>query len=85
MGLLAAGGGNPIGYEILEGNIFEGHTFIPVLQSVEKKYGVGRPVVVADAALLSADNCQALEESGYNYILGARVKNLKNAIERKNR
>ena len=53
LGLLTAGGGNPIGYEI-----FEGHTFIPVLQNVEKKYGIGRPVVVADAALLPADNCK---------------------------
>jgi transposase len=83
LGLLTAGGGNPIGYEIFEGNIFEGHTFIPVLQNVEKKYGLGRPVIVADAGLLSADNCKALEESGYKYILGARVKNLKNVMKEK--
>ena len=83
LGLLTAGGGNPIGYEIFEGNIFEGHTFIPVLQNVEKKYGLGRPIVVADAGLLSADNCKALEESGYKYILGARVKSLKNETKEK--
>ncbi|MDR2496002.1 MAG: hypothetical protein LBD21_02610 [Tannerellaceae bacterium] len=32
LGLLVASGGNPIGYEIFEGNIFEGNTLIPVLE-----------------------------------------------------
>jgi transposase len=75
LGLLTTIGGNPLGYEIFEGNIFEGHTFIPVLQNIEKKYSLGKPVVVADAGLLSERNCRALENSGYTYILGARVKN----------
>ncbi|MDR1121440.1 MAG: IS1634 family transposase [Dysgonamonadaceae bacterium] len=75
LGLLTTGGGNPPGYEIFEGNIFEGHTFIPVLQNMEKKYPMGKPIVVADAGLLSDKNRRALESSGYTYILGARVKN----------
>jgi transposase len=83
LGLLIATGGNPIGYEIFEGNIFEGHTFIPALQNIEKKYALGKPVIVADAGLLSADNCKSLEESGYEYILGARVKNTKNILKEK--
>ena len=29
LGLLVSFGGNPIGYDIFEGNIFEGHTLIP--------------------------------------------------------
>jgi len=83
LGLLIAGGGNPIGYEIFEGNIFEGHTFVPVLQNVEKKYALGKPVVVADAGLLSDDNRKLLEGSGYKYILGARIKNLKEVLKEK--
>ena len=69
LGLLTTGGGNPIGYEIYEGNVFEGHTFIPALQRIEKRYSLGKPIVVADAGLLSKENCQALESSGYKYIL----------------
>jgi len=42
LGLLTANGGNPLGYEIFEGNIFEGHTFIPVLQNIENKYSLGK-------------------------------------------
>jgi transposase len=55
-GLLVAAGGNPVGYEIIEGNIFEGHTFIPVLQNVEKKYNPGKQTVVAGSGLLSNKN-----------------------------
>jgi len=83
LGLLTAGGGHPIGYEIFEGNIFEGHTLIPVLQNIEKRYSLGRPIVVADAALLSETNRKSLEYSGYRYILGARVKSLKESLKEK--
>ena len=31
-GLLVASSGNPIGYEIYEGNISEGHTMIPLIR-----------------------------------------------------
>ena len=82
LGLLVAGGGNPIGYEIFEGNIFEGHTFIPVLQNVEKKYSLGK-IIVADAGLLSDENRKSLEKSGYKYVLGARVKNAKDVLKEK--
>ena len=83
LGLLTAGGGNPIGYEIYEGNVFEGHTFIPALQRIEKRYSLGKPIVVADAGLLSKENCKALENSGYKYILGARIKNSKDSLKEK--
>jgi len=46
LGLLVATEGNPIGYEIFEGNIFEGHTFIPVLQRMVKRFSLGKPVVI---------------------------------------
>lgn len=35
LGLLAGMEGNAIGYEIFEGNIFEGNTFIPLLKRME--------------------------------------------------
>lgn len=75
LGLLVGSGGNPIGYEIFEGNIFEGNTFIPVLQNIENKYNLGKPIVIADSGLLSKKNVALLEKSGYQYILGARPKN----------
>lgn len=81
LGLLVAAGGNPIGYEIFEGNIFEGHTLIPVLERMAVRFGLGRPVVVADAGLLSKSNLKALQENGYEYILGARPRNESRKIQ----
>lgn len=75
LGLLVALGGYAIGYDIFEGNIFEGKTLLPVLQKFEKRFGLTKPVVVADAGLLSKQNIEALEKDHYQYIIGARIKN----------
>lgn len=50
LGLLVTTGGNPIGYEIYEGNIFEGHTLIPVIEKLASTHGFSHPIVIADAA-----------------------------------
>lgn len=81
LGLLVAAGGNPIGYEIFEGNTSEGHTLIPVLEGMAERFGLERPVVVADAGLLSRSNLKALQDSGYEYILGGRPRNEGRAIQ----
>ena len=75
VGLLVGAGGYPIGYDIFEGNTFEGKTLLPVLETIEKKYGIGKTVVVADAAMLSHKNITELTSHGYPFILGARIKN----------
>jgi hypothetical protein len=43
LGLLVGPEGYPLGYDIFEGNIYEGHTLIPVLESVQKKFSIGKP------------------------------------------
>ena len=75
LGLLVGLGGYAIGYEIFEGNIYEGHTLIPVLEKLSKKFNLSKPIVVADAGLLSTENLKQLKQNGYQYILGARIKN----------
>lgn len=74
LGLLVASGGNPIGYEIYEGNISEGHTMIPLIRKLASRFGFEKPIVVADAGLLSKANIEELTRDGYQYILGARPK-----------
>jgi transposase len=74
LGLLVGLGGYAIGYEIFEGNIFEGHTLIPFIEQMSKKFDLGKPIVVADAGLLSQANMAALELNHYEYILGARIR-----------
>jgi hypothetical protein len=68
--------GFPVAYELFAGNTFEGHTLIPVIESFIKKHQVKNFTVVADAAMISSDNVQALKKAGIHYIVGARLGNL---------
>lgn len=83
LGLLVGQDGYPIGYDIFKGNTFEGHTLLPTLNNIQKKYGFKRPIVVADAALLSKDNLENLAQEKYRFIIGARIKNETNKIKEK--
>jgi transposase len=83
IGLLVGLGGYAIGYDIYEGNTYEGHTLIPFIEKISRKFNLDKPVVIADAGLLSNENIKALESSGYEYILGGRIKNEPETIKTK--
>lgn len=75
LGIIVAESGYPIGYDIFEGSTFEGHTLIPVLEQISNKFKIEKPIVVADAGLLSKKNIIALQQAKYQYILGGKIKN----------
>ena len=81
LGLLLTRHGQPVSYEIFEGGLSEKKTFIPLLKRARQKFGFPSPVVIADAGLLSRGNIKALVEDGYEYILGARIKNENAAVK----
>jgi hypothetical protein len=81
LGLLVGEGGYPIGYDIFEGNTFEGKTLLPVLQGIQERYGFGRPVVVADAAMLREENLDRLDSQQYPFIVAARLRNETQAMQ----
>ena len=83
LGLLVGLGGYAIGYDIFEGNIYEGHTLIPFIEKITGKFNLGKPIIVADSGLLSKDNILALEEKDYEYIIGARLKSEPEKIKKK--
>jgi transposase len=83
IGLLVSSHGYPIGYQIFEGNTSETKTLIPVLKAFQKKFDTDKPIIVADAALLSQKNINALQENRYGYILGGRLKNETEQIKTK--
>lgn len=82
LGLLVSIDGYSLAYEIFEGNKFEGHTMLPVIEVFKAKYKLDKLVVIADAGLLSNANMQELQSKQYEYILGARIKNEKDSIKR---
>lgn len=81
LGLLVAEGGYPLDYEVFEGNKFEGHTMLPVIEAFKIKYPFENLIVVADAGLMSNKNVIKLQEGGYSFILGARIKNESDSIK----
>ena len=76
LGLLVGENGYPIGYDIFEGNTFEGKTMLPIIKRLQGKYGFSQPIVVADSGLLSDSNIKELKAGKYEFILGARIKNV---------
>lgn len=83
LGLLMSKNGYPLAYDVFEGNKFEGHTMLPVIESFKKKYTLEKLVVIADSGLLSNSNIQQLQDRLYEFILGARIKNESIAIQQK--
>ena len=75
LGLLVSQNGYPLAYDIFEGNKFEGHTMLPVVDAFKEKYQLGQLTIIADSGLLSNPNIEQLLGKGYEFILGARIKN----------
>jgi len=80
LGLLVSDGGYPLAYSIHEGNKYEGHTMLPVVKDFVQKFDLQYFVIVADAGLMTKENIAELEQNGYKYIIGARIKNENKAV-----
>lgn len=83
LGLLVSAHGYPLAYEIFEGNKFEGHTMLPVIDAFKDKYHLPQLAIIADSGLLSKANIEELQNKGYEFILGARVKSEPDSIKKK--
>lgn len=83
LGLLVSKNGYPLAYDIFEGNKFEGHTMLPVIDSFRAKYNLKQPIIVADSGLLSSQNIAELKAKDYEFILGARIKSESQSVKKK--
>lgn len=83
LGLLVSKNGYPLAYEIFEGNKFEGHTMLPVIETFKSKYNLTQLIIIADSGLLSNTNVNQLRERNYEFILGARIKNESRVVQEK--
>ena len=81
-GLLVSLDGYPLAYCIHEGNKYEGHTMLPVINEFVRKYDLDGFIVVADSGLMTKANIAELERMGYKYIIGARIKNEPEEVKR---
>lgn len=76
LGLLVSAGGYPLAYSLFNGKQYEGLTMVPMVDDFRQRYGLGDDfVVVADSGLMNKNNLKLLRDAGYQYIVGARIKN----------
>ena len=73
IGLLVDQFGFPLGLHSFKGNTAETTTILPVIDAFKKQHSLQDITVVADAAMLSSKNLEALDKSGYTYIVGSRM------------
>lgn len=81
-GLLMDKEGRPIGYELFPGSTFDGHTLVPFLDALKSRFAIDQIILVADRGLNSGENLKSIKDHGYDYIVGTRLRNASDAIQR---
>lgn len=81
-GLLTDTTGFPLEFILFPGNKGETKYLIPTLQALANRHGTKLKdlIVVADAGILSARNCVALEALGFNFIVGSKTSSAKKEV-----
>jgi transposase len=76
LALVTTTDGLPITYRLFPGNIYEGHTLISMVEEIKKVHEVGNVLLVADRAMFSRENLDAMDERDIKYIVASRLKQL---------
>ena len=69
--------GRPICCELWPGNTTDVTTLVPVTERLRQRFGIGRICVVADRGMIQEKTVVQLEERGWDYILGTRMRSQK--------
>jgi transposase len=73
--------GLPLGYELFSGNTAEVKTLLKAISAWESFMKIRDICFVADRAMFSKANLEALDLSGYRYIVAAKLKTLKGDLK----
>ena len=71
--------GLPVGYQVFPGSTGEVKTLLACVNNWKQRLDIGRIVLVADRGMMSEDNLKALETEGFEYIVGAKLRQLPKA------
>jgi len=77
VGILMTKDGVPIGHEIYPGNTNDIRAFEAMMQAVAERFHIRRVVIVCDRGMVSERNLKLLEQAGYEYVVGVRMRQLK--------
>jgi transposase len=79
VGVVLDGEGRPLCCELWPGNVTDVKTLIPVVDRLRQRFHIGSICIVSDRGMISKDTIAKLQakERGVHYILGARLRNVK--------
>ena len=81
VGAVLDGEGRPICCELWPGNTTDVTTLIPIVDRLWRRFQLRRICIVADRGMVSQDTITDLEQQGWPYILGARMRQQKEVRE----
>jgi len=74
VGAVLDGAGRPICCELWPGNTTDVTTLIPIVDRLWRRFHIRRVCIVADRGMICQDTLTDLEQQGWPYILGARMR-----------
>jgi len=77
VGAVLDGEGRPICCELWPGNTTDVTTLVPVVDRLCRRFQIRQVCIVADRGMISQATIDDLEQQGWPYILGARMRNQK--------
>jgi hypothetical protein len=82
VGAVLDGDGRPICCELWPGNTTDVKTLIPIIDRLWRRFNIRQICIVADRGMISQDTIADLEQQGWPYILGARMRTQKEVRDR---
>jgi hypothetical protein len=74
VGAVLDGDGRPLCCELWPGNTTDVTTLIPIVDRLWRRFHIRKVCIVADRGMISQDTITDLEQQGWPYILGARMR-----------
>lgn len=74
VGAVLDGDGRPICCEMWPGNTTDVKTLIPIVDGLYRRFGIVKICIVADRGMVSREVVDDLDQQGWPYILGARMR-----------
>ncbi len=77
VGAVLDGDGRPICCAMWPGNTTDVKTLIPIVDGLYQRFGIVKVCIVADRGMISQETIADLDQQGWPYILGARMRRCK--------
>src|SRR5215208_4989983 len=74
LAVVVDGEGRPICTEMMPGNTPDVSVLVPVIDRLRHRFGITRACVVADRGMIAEATIAALDERGFEYVLGVRER-----------